>query len=593
MSENADKFVKPLGTLSFSLVSILVGATAGAGAIVFRALIALFHNLSFLGTASSSYDATVHTPPSALGPFVILIPVAGALVVAYLVKNFAPEAKGHGVPEVMEAIYYHRGAMRPIVAVIKSVASAISIGTGGSVGREGPIVQIGSAFSSAVGGWLRLPAWQRITLIAGGAGGGIAATFNTPVGGVLFAMELMLHEVSARTLVPVAISTVTATYIGQIAFGPHPSFVIPAFELPFFHLANPLTLLAYADLGVLAGSVSALFVKTLYWFEALFERRIKGSYYRQHALGMFIVGSLMYGVMTVFGHYYIQGVGYATIQDLLSGVPISLFLLCLLFGLKLLATALTLGSGASGGVFSPALFMGATLGQVYGIVLRILAPAIPVSPPALAVAGMAGVVGGSTGAAMAAIVMIFEMTLDYRVIIPMTLTVAISYGVRRALSRQSIYAEKLALRGHSVPEALEANVRFTQSGRTLMETSFRTIPASRTLDQLRKDPDTDKVDWFVVQEHNQAIGLISPKACELAAQSRSSATAGDIARRDFCTVREDMQLREITTTLHRNNASVALLVPDGGPALANQIEGFITKSRIADALAESVEELEK
>ena len=134
-------------------------------------------------------------------------------MVAYLVKNYAPEAKGHGVPEVMEAIHYHRGRMRPIVAVIKSFASALSIGSGGSVGREGPIVQIGSAFSATIGELLHLPTWQRITLIAAGAGGGIAATFNTPVGGVLFALELMLHEVSVRTLVPVTIATVAATYI--------------------------------------------------------------------------------------------------------------------------------------------------------------------------------------------------------------------------------------------------------------------------------------------------------------------------------------------------------------------------------------------
>ncbi|MDD2336136.1 MAG: chloride channel protein [Geobacteraceae bacterium] len=201
---------KPFGPLTFLLLSVLVGVIAGLGAVFFRALIALFHNLLFLGTVSAAYNANIHTPVSPWGPFVILVPVVGAVGVAFLVKNFAPEAKGHGVPEVMDAIHYQKGTIRPVVAVIKSLASALSIGSGGSVGREGPIIQIGSAFGSTVGKLLRMSPYERIILIAAGAGGGIAATFNTPVGGMLFAVELLLQEVSVKTLVPVAVSTVTA-----------------------------------------------------------------------------------------------------------------------------------------------------------------------------------------------------------------------------------------------------------------------------------------------------------------------------------------------------------------------------------------------
>ena len=224
-----------LTPLSLYAWSVVVGGVGALGAVVFRGLIALFHNLLFLGQWSFSYDANVHTPAAPWGPFVILVPVLGAVGVAFLVSRFAPEAKGHGVPEVMDAIYYNKGVIRPVVAVIKSLASALSIGSGGSVGREGPIVQIGSSFASTLGQYLRLPVWQRITLIAAGAGAGIAATFNTPIGGVLFAVEIILHEVSARTLVPVTIATVTAAYIGRLIFGSHPSFVIPALEVPDPH----------------------------------------------------------------------------------------------------------------------------------------------------------------------------------------------------------------------------------------------------------------------------------------------------------------------------------------------------------------------
>ncbi len=239
----------------------LVGVVGALAAVVFRGLIALFHNLLFLGQISVVYDANAHTPASPWGPLVILVPVVGAAGVAFLVGNFAPEAKGHGVPEVMDAIYYHKGVVRPVVALIKSLASALSIGSGGSVGREGPIIQIGSSFGSTLGQLLRVPVWQRITLIAAGAAAGIAATFNTPIGGVLFAIEIMLHEVSARTLVPVVIATATASYIGQLVFGSQPSFAIPALETPYFHPTQPIVLLLYPGLGVLAGLVSSEFVK--------------------------------------------------------------------------------------------------------------------------------------------------------------------------------------------------------------------------------------------------------------------------------------------------------------------------------------------
>ncbi|MGH7000040.1 MAG: chloride channel protein, partial [Stellaceae bacterium] len=222
-----------LGLVRLSLLAICIGIVGGVGAVVFRGLIALVHNLSFSGTVSVVYDANIFTPPSPWGAAIILVPIVGSVVVTLLVTKFAPEAKGHGVPEVMDAIYYNQGKIRAVVAAIKSLASAICIGTGGSVGREGPIVQIGATFGSTVGQIFRMAPWQRITLVAAGAGAGIAATFNTPIGGVLFAIELMMPEVSVRTFLPVALATGTATFIGRYFFGPQPAFFVP-------HLA-PLT----------------------------------------------------------------------------------------------------------------------------------------------------------------------------------------------------------------------------------------------------------------------------------------------------------------------------------------------------------------
>ena len=554
--------------------ALVVGVIAGLGAVAFRALIALFHNLFFLARFSFHYDATVHTPASPWGPLIVLAPVAGAICVAFLVKNFAPEAKGHGVPEVMDAIYYDKGVIRPIVALVKSVASAISIGSGGSVGREGPIIQIGAAFGSTLGQLLRLSMWQRITLIAAGTGGGIAATFNTPVGGVLFALEITMHEVSARTLVPVAIATATATYVGRMFFGPHPSFFIPAFQAPYFQLAKPWILVSYVGLGILMGLVSALFIRSIYGFEKFFETRVPGGYYIQHGLGMLAVGAAMYGMLAWFGHYYIEGVGYATIQDILTGHLNALLFLLLLFGGKLAVTSLTLGSGASGGVFSPALYLGATLGAAYGVVLNHFCPALQISAPGFAVAAMGGVVGGATGAAMAAIVMIFEMTMDYRVIIPMTITVALSYAVRRMLVRDSIYTRKLALRGHATPEALQTNLHFIRRASEIMDRRFGLVKASEKISS-----NGDSRLLIVTGASDNILGVIRPDAL-----CNSSGDPASMARRDYVFVRPEDVYVDVLAAMRGKHATIALVAPSGDSHAPSKIQGVITEHRLLESL---------
>ena len=225
---------KTIGLFSLSLVAVGVGVITGAGAVAFRALIGFIHNVFFLGQFSFFYDANVYTPPSPWGVYVILVPVLGGLAVTFLVNTFAPEARGHGVPEVMDAIYYKESVIRPVVAAVKSLASALSIGTGAAVGREGPIIQIGSSLGSTAGQFIAMAPWQRITLVAAGAGAGIAATFNTPIGGVMFTIELMMPEVSVRTFLPVALATGAATFIGRLFLGIAPAFhvALPPESLP-------------------------------------------------------------------------------------------------------------------------------------------------------------------------------------------------------------------------------------------------------------------------------------------------------------------------------------------------------------------------
>lgn len=580
----------PLSPLSFWLLAVVIGLVGGCGAAVFRAMIAFFHNLFFLGKISFFYEANVHTAAGPWGPFIILVPVIGAIGVTWLVQTFAPEARGHGVPEVMDAIYYNKSIIRPVVALIKSLASALSIGSGGSVGREGPIIQIGSAFGSTVGQWLRIPAWQRTTLIAAGAGAGIAATFNTPIGGVLFAAELLLHEISVWTLVPVVISTASASYVGRYFFGPNPAFAIPQLRMDYFHLTHPALLVAYVGLGLLIGLVSVLYIRSIYAFEDFFDHKFRNPYLR-HMSGMLVLGVLMYVLLWQTGSYHIEGVGYATIQEVLSGTLTSFWLLLLLFALKLFATSLTLGSGASGGVFSPALFLGATLGSAYGILLQKIFPGAEISPAAFAVVGMAGIVGGTTGAAITAIVMIFEMTLDYGVIVPMTITVAIAYGVRKMISNESIYTLKLARRGHRMPSAMQANIQYMKPARDLKHAGVVRLPASMTLPELAiMLPSYPDDACLVVAEAKQIVGVITMTAAFKAVRKpRQTTTLVEISSREYAVISADTSVFEILTKMRLDGTEVFLMAPGERDKAGDGLQRWISKESIAESLIDAIE----
>jgi CIC family chloride channel protein len=447
--------------------------------------------------------------------------------VAFLVQNWAPEAKGHGVPEVVDAIHYKEGKIRPSVAGVKIIASSFSIGSGGSVGREGPIIQIGSTFGSIVGVLSGCSVAQRVVLIACGAAGGIAATFNTPIGGIVFAMELMLPASNSRTLMPLGVTSVVATYIGRATLGLHPAFDIEPLQAPQVSVESALALITFVPFGIIVGLVSVIFVKGIYWSEDFFEA-MPGTYYSRHSLGMLGQGLLMF-LMIKFtghrdaegvdqlGHYYVQGVGYATVRDILSwesanhtaapgnhshGLPvhngthphhgeaipesISNPTFCLLLFLaKFLSTNITIGSGASGGIFSPSLYVGVTLGGVWGHIISstndmstapsYLRAATAFDPVQACVAGMAGMVGGSTGASITAIVMTFEMTRDYATILPIIITTVMAHMTRKAISEDSIYTLKLVRRGHVVPEGLQAAVHAAQRVRDVMSTNFRIL----------------------------------------------------------------------------------------------------------------------
>jgi len=566
------------GLVALCLYALAVGMVTSAGAFVLRAMVALFHNAFFLCEFSFIYDANVFDPPGPWGPFIILAPVIGGVIVVFLVQAFAPEARGPGVAEVLDAVYYRGGRIRMPVIFVKSIAAALSIGSGASVGREGPIIHIGSGIGSSIGQLVRLPPWQTITLVAAGAGAGIAATFNTPLGGVMFAIELVLPEVSSRTFLPVVIATGAATYFGWLFFGFEPAFLVPVTGLPEVSIPNSVGFLPlYVMLGVLCGVAAAAFVRLFAWMEDLFEHTIPGNVYVRSMVGMLLVGVLIYGMQATSGHAHVAGVGYATIQAVLTGEINVGWFLALLFAAKLLATTLSLGAGASGGVFSPSLFLGATLGGSLGALVSALWPGLGINSVVFAVIGMAAVVGSGTGAAMTAILMIFEMTRDYAAVVPSIVAVAVALGVRRALSYENIYTVKLARRGRQIPRERHSHMFMIRHVTDVMM-PVRGIVTEAELIDATAGARGGAAGYLIVRDGGRIAGL---------AEVGGTVDAGEATiTRGFIVTRSSAFVRDVMARMSRSprRPKLAIVVDRPGVPRPEDVLGVVTRELIADII---------
>ncbi len=566
------------------LLALGVGIFTGIGAVALRALIGLIHNAMFNGVFRIAYNANILEGPSRFGNWVILSPILGGLVVVYLVERFAPEAKGHGVPEVMDAIYYTRGKICGVVAVIKSLASALSIGSGASVGREGPIIQIGSALGSSFSTAIGLTTAQTITLLSAGAGAGIAATFNTPLGGVLFATEILLPEVSNRTFLPVVIATGAATLVGRVLIGPNPAFAVPEIYFPSARSFGVEEAIAYVGLGALCGVAAWAFIRLLVFMEDSFPK-LPGNVYTQNIVGMGAIGLMMVMLTHAFGHSYIDGVGYGVIQTILDKGMTATGLLILLFALKLLATTVSLGCGASGGIFSPSLFLGSTLGAAFASLAIHFLPNAGMTLPSAAIVGMAALVGAGTGGVMTGIIMVFEMTRDYAIIVPVIVAVAVAAGVRRALIPETIYTVKLRHRGHRIPKERYVNLYLVQQAQDIMEKRFILAHSGSTLRECIGWEDIDDLRAMIVEHEGRIVGLIPPRS----GLWRESVNNPDRLVDDFVEKRpvlcRDVDLVSLVLArLKRRRSGAAIVFTGVRRPRASDVVGVITKRAIADAV---------
>jgi CIC family chloride channel protein len=535
-------------------LALTVGAATGGGAIGFRLLI---QGLTLVFTGTSDYAATpgaAHGWFPALGRwFVVVTPVLAGLLYGPLVQWGAPEARGHGVPEVMYAVARRGGRIPPRVAIVKSLASALCIGGGGSVGREGPIVQIGSALGSTLGRVVGAPEDRLRLLVACGAAGGISATFNAPLAGVVFAMEIILRDFAARSFGMVVVSSVTASVVARSVLGDHAFLDLPAFTV---HHLTAYGL--FALLGVLAGVAGVLFIRVLYGIEDLCDRVWRGRVWRPPAAGGVLLGLLLLAVPRMYG------VGYPVLEDGVVGrygIGLMLFLLVA----KMVATSLTIGIGGSGGVFAPSLFLGAMLGGAFGQSAALLLPGSAGSAGGYALVGMAAVFAGAARAPITAVLIVFELTGEYSLILPLMLAVSLATGIGHVLSHDTIYTAKLRRRGVDLdaPAPSWAHGRDVQS---VLETAVHPLAATTPLgvaaDALRTAPDGELP---VVDDQGRPLGVLTRTAlAERLTESgpeEPSATAGDLAE-TRPTVARSSTVAEALDVLDRHDAR-GLVVTEG------------------------------
>ena len=448
--------------------------------------LSVFSSYSFLDSVAAIFYSM---PCPCRGMQRLIPPVIGGMIVGPLIYFFAREAKGHGVPEVMEAVALKGGVIRKRIVLIKTFASAICIASGGSVGREGPIVHIGSAIGSAFGQILAVSVDRMRTLVACGAAAGIAATFNAPIAGVMFAMEIILDDFGVMIFSPIVVSSVTATIISRACLGNYPAFSVPGYtmvsisEIPLYML-----------LGIVAGLAGVLFTATLYKMEDLFEN-LKIPAYTKAA-----VGGLMIGMIGIFLPH-IFGVGYDAINLALADKLPWIILLALIF-MKIIATSLTIGSGGSGGIFAPSLFIGAMTGGAFGYLAHILFPSLTATSGAYSLVGMGAVVAATTHGPITAILILFEMSGNYRIILPLMLSCIISSVFASHLKKESIYTLKLIRRGVNIHEGREVNIMKSLNVGKSMTRTVETVPEDMSIKELIRYTMGSKHSSFPVVDKN-------------------------------------------------------------------------------------------
>jgi CIC family chloride channel protein len=524
-----------------SIIAIVIGILGGYGALLFRYAIKATQYVFYQNT--NDILTFAHNLPFYLK---IILPALGGLVVGPLVYFGAREAKGHGVPVVMEAVALRDGHIRPRVALVTIIASGITIGSGGSVGREGPIVQIGSSIGSTIGQILKTPPLRQRTLVGCGAAAGLAATFNAPIAGALFAAEIILGEFGLSTFSPVVLSSVTATTISRHYFGDFPAFIIPTYKL-----VSLWEFFFYPILGIIVGLVALLFILAVNKSEDLFDN-LKIPEYLKPALGGIMLGCLLIVWPNVFG------VGYGTINLSLKNQLPFLLLVSLVF-IKILATSITVGSGGSGGIFAPSLFIGAMTGGFFGWVVHTYFPLITSHPGAYALVAMGALVAGTTHAPITAIIILFELTSTYEIILPLMIACMLSTLITTSLKRDSIYTSKLTRQGVEITQGWEQSVLRSLKVKEVMDEHVVTVTeGTHLVDIVELLKSEDVTHLHMVDREGTLTGIISFSDIRPSLQEEDLehlVIAKDVATKNVITIYPSENIQDALYMMGRNGIS--------------------------------------
>ena len=580
-----DRFSPPEGLLLL-ILSVIVGASTGLASVFFVKLIFAIQDFSY-GSISEA------VPFLGKGIYLI-IPILGGLLVGPLIL-FAQEAKGHGVPEVMQALILGGGRIRARVAAAKIVASALCIGTGGSAGREGPIIQVGSAIGSSLGQILRLSDERVRNLVACGAAAGIAATFNAPIAGVAFAIEVLMCGLQMRAFGNVVIAAVSASVVSRNIIGNKFAFLVPAYSLH-----NPWEIVLYLILGLAAALVGVMFIRMLNYAEDVFDTWKFPQLFKPAAGGLLIgVVGLIYmnlpnltfpagsaahggGLTTPIPHMY--GAGFPFIQAAIQGQS-TLWILLALIILKPLVTSFTLGSGNSGGVFAPSLFTGAVLGGAMGHIFESLFPSLGTNTGAFALVGMAALFSATARAPLTAMLIVFEMSNDYLMILPLMVAGVTASYFAQWLHPESIYTMKLAKRGVRFSEGRDMDIMQGVKISEVMKVNPVTIHKDASFSEVMAlIQETNILGFPVMADNNRLWGIITLQDIHRAQSKESFSSRGlkvsDLAVEDPTTVYPDEPIWAAIQKLSpRDLARLPVVSRDGSKTL----RGIISRSDILRA----------
>ena len=560
-------------------LAALIGILAGFIAYALYDLIGLITNLAYYHEWSFHFRSPEHT---LLGPWIIVTSVIGGIIVGFMAKYGSEKIKGHGIPEAMEAVLTSRSRIEAKVAILKPLSAAIAIGTGGPFGAEGPIIQTGGAIGSLIGQIISTTASERKVLLACGAGAGMAATFNTPIAGVILAIELLLFEFRSRSFIPLVIACTLATSVRAVLLGQHSMFAMGNVNFDVLH-GLPFYLL----LGVLSGVAAICFTKALYWVEDQFDRLPINDLWHPAigALGLGIIGFFVPRVL---------GVGYDTISDILNN-NLALKVLLLIAIFKALALMISLGSGTSGGLLAPMFMSSAALGGSFAIVVDLIFPSAHLSPGAYALVAMAAVFGAASRATFAFIVFAFEITRDYNAILPLMLACVIADLIAIHYLPSSIMTEKLARRGLRVPGEYEAGVLQVVRVSEVMRKDVQPIAPEMTVGDLAERMSRGEASFNltqglpIIEKDGKLAGVVTQGDLlrALEADPKGTATVQEAGTRNLVVAYPDESVFDALFRMLQNDIG---RLPVVSREDTKEMIGYLNRSSILGAWTRQMEE---